>query len=124
MQAVLNEKGFVLSFAFIGNLVDSVEVPDPDPDEMDRFMEKFYCYQLCNGKLVFSDDAYEAQLLEELQTEYRQRREAECFSIINRGQLWYETLTDPRKAELREWYLAWLDGTPTQAVPDRPAWLE
>ena len=121
MQAVLNDKGFVLSFAFVGNLVDGIEVQDPD--DLDHFMEMFYCYQLCNGKLVFSQTAYETQLAEELQTEYRQRRETECFSVINRGQLWYEALTPTQKAELRDWYLAWLDGTPTQTVPDRPAWL-
>ena len=54
---------------------------------------------------------------------FRQRREKECFSIVNRGQLWYNTLTDEQKAELTDWYFAWLDVTKTHKIPIPPAWL-
>lgn len=30
----------------------------------------------------------------------RRRRAGECFSVINRGQLWYNTLTDIQRQEL------------------------
>lgn len=53
----------------------------------------------------------------------RARREVECFSVINRGKLWYEFLTDEQHKELKAWYSAWLNVTDTLVVPDRPEWL-
>jgi hypothetical protein len=53
----------------------------------------------------------------------RELRERECFSIINRGQLWYESLTDEQRADLSAWYRAWLDCTSTMLTPKRPTWL-
>ena len=54
----------------------------------------------------------------------RYRRENECFPIINRGSLWYDTLTDEQKAELSVWYHAWLDAPQTMVIPTKPTWLE
>lgn len=54
----------------------------------------------------------------------RQRREQECFLVINRGQIWYDTLTEEQKEELKEWYQLWLDVTETKIVPERPIWLK
>lgn len=51
-------------------------------------------------------------------------REKECFDIINRGQLWYDSLTDSQKNELRYWYRAWLDVTMTGDIPQKPVWLK
>ena len=53
----------------------------------------------------------------------RRRRDKQCFSIINRGQLWYDTLTEVQKEELRAWYKAWLDVTVTFIEPVPPVWL-
>ena len=53
----------------------------------------------------------------------RRQREVECFPIINRGQLWYDTLTEAQKAELKEWYIAWLDVTDTLVIPNKPNWI-
>jgi len=53
----------------------------------------------------------------------RKRREKECFSIVNRGKLWYNSLTDEQLAELTEWYYKWLDVTKTNQIPIPPAWL-
>lgn len=57
----------------------------------------------------------------------RQQREVECFPIINRGQLWYDTLTDEQKTELKEWYVAWLNlpnNYPTNdTIPQKPSWI-
>ena len=36
---------------------------------------------------------WSSEQTEELKKEYRQRRETECFSVINKGQLWYEGIT-------------------------------
>ena len=54
----------------------------------------------------------------------RRKREAQCFPYINRGQLWYDHLTDEQKQELDVWYTAWLDVTETKVTPERPSWLE
>lgn len=53
----------------------------------------------------------------------RATRDVECFPIINRGSLWYDTLTDGQKEELKTWYKAWLDVTETKIVPEKPKWL-
>lgn len=55
--------------------------------------------------------------------EIRNRREAECFPVVNRGQLWYDKLSKKKKEELEQWYQAWLDATNTGVVPAKPAWL-
>lgn len=58
------------------------------------------------------------------QNSIRARRESECFPIINRGELWYNNLTDMQKAELAEWYAAWLNAPETLKIPTRPEWLK
>ena len=60
---------------------------------------------------------------EQFKNNLRAKRETECFSIINRGQLWYDTLTEEQKAELKEWYIAWLNVTDTLVIPNKPNWL-
>lgn len=53
----------------------------------------------------------------------RSRRTSECFSIVNRGQLWYDRLTEAQINELNSWYQRWLDVTDTLIVPDKPEWI-
>lgn len=63
----------------------------------------------------------------------RELRESECFPIINRGVLWYNTLTTEQQQELNTWYQAWLDvpqvyleTKPTDIetiIPAKPNWL-
>lgn len=48
-------------------------------------------------KNLSQDKEYKNQAL-------RRRRIGECFSVINRGQLWYNTLTEEQKQELQIWY--------------------
>ena len=54
----------------------------------------------------------------------RLQRENECFPIINRGQLWYDTLTEKQQLELKKWYQLWLDVTQTEQIPEKPSWLK
>ena len=61
---------------------------------------------------------------QELLEELRQQREEECFSIINRGQVWYSTLTEEQLAELQTWYKAWLDVIETKVIPEKPRWIK
>ena len=53
----------------------------------------------------------------------RNRREQECFPVINRGALWYDTLTPEQLEELQKWYTSWLDVTETLEEPIKPEWL-
>lgn len=61
----------------------------------------------------------------------RAKREIECFSIINRGELWYSKLTEIQKQELNTWYQSWLDVTEetnkdengNYIIPIKPSWL-
>ena len=66
---------------------------------------------------------YKQYTEEEFKNNLRAKRERECFSIINRGQLWYDTLNEEQKAELKEWYIAWLNVTDTLIIPNKPNWL-
>ena len=54
----------------------------------------------------------------------RKIRENECFSIVNRGNVWYNLLTDTQKTELKEWYQSWLNVTETLVCPCKPDWLK
>ena len=51
-------------------------------------------------------------------------RDKYCFSVINRGQIWYDTLTEEQKEELKEWYRQWLKVTETKTIPETPIWLK
>ena len=54
----------------------------------------------------------------------RNIREINCFSIINRGYLWYSQLSEQQLVELDNWYNAWLDVTKTRIIPQKPIWLK
>lgn len=54
----------------------------------------------------------------------RNARERECFPVVNRGQVWYNMLTEEQRDELTRWYLAWLDVTETKVIPIKPGWLD
>lgn len=72
----------------------------------------------------------EEQILEDL----RMRRERECFSYVNRGALWYNTLTSEQQQELNTWYQAWLNVPQVYLetkpedietiIPAKPIWLD
>ncbi len=72
--------------------------------------------------------------------ELQKKREDACFPVINRGQLWYDRLTEEQLTELADWYQAWCDVTePLKAFnggkdaliaiintieePEAPAWI-
>ena len=76
-----------------------------------------------NDDLTFSIEKYNTRKLNAQKDTLRLQREIKCFPVINRGQLWYNTLTEQQKAELKEWYIAWLDVTDTLVIPNKPNWL-
>ena len=121
MKVLPNEQGYVESYALEGELVDALETAEPN--DLSHFEKHFTSYRMRDGTLVF-DEGKDAQAQSEAaKAEYRRRRELECFPIINRGQLWYDTLSEGQLSELKNWYQAWLDGTNTQTIPEKPEWL-
>lgn len=64
----------------------------------------------------------------------RSKRKDECFPIINRGVLWYNTLTTEQQQELDIWYKAWLNvpqiyqetkpNNIETIIPTKPSWLK
>ena len=122
MKAILDDKGFITSFALEGEITDGIELPDPE--NIDHFLEHWQSYKAQDGKALF-DEEQDTALAEESEKEaLRQRRQTECFTFVNRGQLWYATLSIKQLAELTAWYTAWLKVTETKTIPERPAWLE
>ena len=115
------ENGYVTSYALIGSLVDGIEVPEPE--YIEHFETHFTAYRLRDGTLQFDEGQNTENERKALCDELRQRRETECFSYINRGQLWYDRLTDAQKTELGAWYAAWLKVTDTLTAPAKPSWL-
>lgn len=122
MKVKVNEQGYITDYALIGDLVDSVEVANPGNPL--HFEDNFTSYRVRDGTVSFDEERLKAIAEETALEDYRKRRETECFSVVNRGTLWYEELTQKQKAELKKWYRAWLDGTATLTVPEKPAWLK
>lgn len=99
------------------------------PDAVYTDEEVVYDY---NGQLVFKHETESeeykaaASVHEKLKRkeDLRFRRETECFMVINRGYLWYDTLTAAQRDELKMWYEAWLNITKTLIVPVKPEWLK
>ena len=122
MKAILDDKGFITSFALEGEITGGIELTDPE--DIVHFIEHWQSYKAQDGKALF-DETQDTALQEESEKEaLRQRRQTECFAFVNRGQLWYATLSIKQLAELTAWYTAWLKVTETKTIPERPAWLE
>ena len=120
MQVLLSD-GYVSSYALIGSIVGGVEVPDP-PD-VEHFEAHFQAYRMRDGTVEYDAEKKTELERKALCDELRQRRETECFSYINRGQLWYDRLTETQRTELAAWYESWLRVTETLTVPEKPSWL-
>ena len=120
MQVQL-ENGRVISYALVGEIVEGIEVSEPE--DIDHFETHFSAYRLQDGTLEYDEDQNKENERKALCDGLRQRRETECFSYINRGQLWYDRLTEEQKAELDAWYAAWLKVTDTLTAPKKPSWL-
>jgi len=122
MQIKLNEQGFITDFALVGTIEGGIEVDEPE--NIEHFMEHFSAYKVKGNLPDFDSEEDNKIETENTKQALRQRRQTECFSYVNRGQLWYATLSVKQIAELTLWYKAWLNVTETMSVPERPAWLE
>lgn len=82
----------------------------------------FYNYKIEDGVIIERDKT--ADLEERNRESIRGRRGFECFTVINRGQCWYDKLTEEQKTELTLWYEGWLNAPQTGDIPERPAWID
>lgn len=128
LQFKLDDNGFISEFMNVGSegiLPDGIAIEiDVDNFNFDDFLENYRAYKFDGNKINRNDeqaiivkDENEKELL-------RVRRLKECFPIINRGDMWYKSLSDEQEKELNVWYKAWLDVTETKKVPNVPSWLK
>ena len=121
MKVTFDETGYVNGWCMVGD--NGGEEYDP-PEDFDRFLDSFESFKLADGKLVFDSEKDDTNRLESEKASLRERREKECFSVVNRGWIWYSTLTLSQWRELRNWYIAWLKVTETMTPPERPSWVD
>lgn len=122
MKVLLNEEGYVKSYALEGNLMASVECSEPE--DMATFENHFSAFRVRDGTLLLDSERLKELSNAETITAFRIQRKAVCFPVINRGEPWYERLTDQQREELQDWYQAWLDVTQTLTVPVKPDWIK
>lgn len=96
----------------------------PDPQNVDDFYYNFATYKIADGALVRDDDAVAALDRQRALDDLRRRREAECFAVVNRGKVWYDTLTAEQTGQLAAWYKAWLDAPETGIAPETPDFIK
>lgn len=121
MKILIDENKYLTCVCIDAELENGIEVETPD--DVESFIDTFRAYKYENGTLLL--DEYKLQELNEqyLLDDLRLKRQKICFPYINRGELWYNRLSDTQKTELSSWYQAWLDVTQTKVIPTTPQWL-
>jgi hypothetical protein len=107
----------------------------PEKSHYERIVERDF-KKVIDEPAVPAHEAYDEIVVEYLYHKYtaeeieqnikeaiRQRREKECFPIINRGQAWYNLLTFEQREEIDKWYIAWLNATETGEIPEMPVFI-
>ena len=108
----------------MGNIIDCSEEKYSD----DCLFKNNKIKRAFDGSLMFESDMQTEEYLkrkqendENLEVEkLRFDREKECFSVINRGILWYDNLSTEQVEKLDQWYRDWLDVTLTKTKPKKP----
>lgn len=122
MYITVDKNNFVDSWAWAKNSPNMIEINNaliPKDWNQNAFQ-----YKYCDGKLQYDYEGKAARDLEEKILRLRKDRALKCFSIINRGYLWYKTLSNKQMKELENWYAAWLDAPQTLIEPKKPEWLK
>ena len=125
MKVKLNEEGYIKAWDMHDNRValgsDVLLYQGEIPED---FKKNFKAYKLIDDTLLLDEDkVLECENTNKLR-QLRAQRETECFPVINRGALWYNTLTEEQISELDKWYHAWLDVTETMTPPDMLEWVK
>lgn len=123
-KAIVNfdDEGYVKDYILIGGVDDGIRV-DRLEESIETNTVKIRSHKLVDGKLIFDTERFDYLMKQKHITQLRFIREEECFTIINRGGIWYETLTEQEKNELMDWYQAWLEAPETLIIPEKPTWI-
>ena len=123
MQVILNEQGYVQSYALVGSF-GSGAITVKKPENLDDFENNYRSYYLSDDKTLVKSDDRQKEIEDQRELAYlRSQRDKACLPYVNRGELWYSKLTAEQRDELDVWYQAWLDVTNTRVIPEAPAWL-
>ena len=110
----------------IDNINNYIDINDEEYNKL-LSSQKYHAWKYDGNELI--NTQYEDEPLSEILDRIRTIRDTDCFSIINRGKLWYDTLSKEQITELNKWYNEWLD-LPNKYVggdilyPEKPEWLE
>jgi len=118
---ITTKNDYVENFSF--DILDGGVLVEISEKQFKDFDTNYKSYKLVKGKIVKDTKFHNAITTKNKQNEIRELREIECFTIINRGKLWYEKLTPKQEQELSKWYQDWLDAPGTMEVPKRLRWL-
>lgn len=127
MVIVCDSKGYVTGYATIGTLEGGFEVPDELAGKLDSTGLAGVRYDT-QTQDIYIDRKKEGEILrkresEQLLSEIRSRRQAECFSAVDRG-LWVQSLEPGQFTVLKEWYQKWLDAPQTLEIPELPDFIK
>jgi len=114
----------IIGYAELGGFSDGIEATKEFINKLDKDKLGYLIFNGTDKAPTFDEKAYNEDKQKELLSELKQQRETECFPIVNRGQLWYDTLMQEQTQELNTWYQAWLNVTKTREVPNKPEWLK
>lgn len=103
------------------NNLPMIEIANPPEDWLQNW--NYYDYVPESNKYIFNEQLKQQEDRFKIINELRQRREIECFSIIDRSKLWYDSLTTQQYNQLMSWYQAWLNAPQTGIIPEKPQWL-
>lgn len=117
----IDDNGYITSFASGDGVMcdNGIEIDLPEVDIVNNFGAVKYI----NGNIIIDNDKLNEIKHDARLKELRELREQECYKIVNRGQLWYGTLSLSQLAELTKWYKDWLDVTKTLEIPEKPDWI-
>lgn len=121
MKILIDENKYLTCVCIDAELENGIEIDTPN--DIDAFVDIFRAYKYENGQLILDQDKLQMLNEERFNEELRLKRQKFCFTYINRGELWYNRLSDTQKNELDTWYQAWLDVTDTKVIPTAPEWL-
>lgn len=124
--AVIDENNNVIALAKYTKIkIDGYETIELE-EELDHKQIEGFVYNRDEHKILFSNERYNFCMNENKKWDLRNKREEECFSIVNRGDIWYKNYvnTPEREDEFNAWYQAWLDVTDTMVEPIKPDWIK
>lgn len=113
MKIRTNEQGYVTDYALIGDISDSVEVPDFTDEELDTFTENYGAYKLTDGALVLDEDKLAADKAEaEAQALSKQYipNAQQSAAVVGRMMLKQLDLDDDERIQVSGLYETWAPG--------------